>query len=99
MNIKANYNPTYTLKLSQEEFLVLFEAIGDRTNELWEEYGEQYGLTKEQTEHLTTISYNVYEDMNNYIEDKVNPPSGEFFTSENWLAQQYKEKYNGNQKE
>jgi hypothetical protein len=96
MNIKANYNPTYTLELSQEEFLVLFEAIGTRSNDDWEDYQQEHGLTNEQTEHLKLVSYNVYEDMNNYIEDKVNPPSGEFFTSENWLAQQYKEKYNGN---
>ena len=93
MNIKLNDKPTYILKLSQEEFLVLFEAIGDRTDELWEEYGAQYGLTKEQIENLTTISYNVYSDMDNYIESKVNPPSGEYFTSEKWLAEQYKESY------
>lgn len=93
MNIKENNNPTYTLELSQEEFLVLFEAIGDRTNDAWEEYGEQHGLTKEQMEHLKIVSYNVYEDMGNYIEDKVNPPSDEYFMSENWLAQQYKKNY------
>ena len=37
MKIEENNNPTYTLELSQEEFLVLIEAIGDRTNELWGE--------------------------------------------------------------
>ena len=93
MKIKVNNNPTYTLKLSQEEILVLFESIGDRTDELWEQYGEQYGLTKEQTEHLKIVSYSVYQDIDNYIENKVNPPSGDYFTSEKWLAEQYKETY------
>lgn len=89
-------NPTYTLKLSQEEFLVLFEAIGARSNDAWEDYQQEHGLTDEQTEHLKTVSYSVYKDMDNYIEDRVNPPSNVFFMAENWLAQQYKEIYNGN---
>ena len=93
MKISVNNNPIYTLELSQEEFLVLFEAAGDRTNDYWEEYGAQYGLTKEQIEHLKIVSYSVYQDMDNYIEDKVNPPSDELFRGEKWLAQQYKETY------
>ena len=93
MNIKVNNNPTYTLELSQEEFLVLFEAIGDRSNDAWEDYQQEHGLTDKQTEHLKSVSYNVYKDMNNYIKDKVNPPSSGFFMSETYLAQQYKETY------
>jgi len=93
MKINVNNNPTYTLELSQEEFLVLLEAIGTRSNDDWEDYQQEHGLTDEQTGHLKIVSYNVYEDMDDYIENKVNPPSGEYFTSENWLAEQYKKSY------
>ena len=86
-------NPTYTLELSQEEFLVLFEAIGDRTNDVWEEYGAEYRLTKEQTKHLQNVSYNVYDKMNKTIKEVANPHNGEVYMSEKWLAEQYKESY------
>ena len=99
MKISVNNNPTYTLELSQEEFLVLFEALGDRTVDQWNEYKERHNLTVNECEHLKAIGVYIYGKLEDLIIDQVNPNEDDFFMSDKWLAQQYKEKYNGNQKE
>lgn len=92
MNIKVN-NPTYTLELSQEEFLVLFEALGDRTLDQWDKYKERHNLTANECEHLKDVSQEVYAKMDDTLLDFIKAPSNEFVLTDRWLANKYKESY------
>ena len=85
MKIEIKCEPTYVLELSQEEFLVLFEALGDRTMGQWNVYKERHNLTENECKHLKDISQEVYA--------KMKSPFNEFVLTDRWLAEQYKESY------
>lgn len=86
-------NPTYTLELSQEEFLVLFEALGDRTIDQWDIYKERHNLTVNECKHLKDVSQEVYNKMDDTLLDFIKAPSSEFVLTDKWLANKYKESY------
>lgn len=91
MKIKVNNKPTYTLELSQEELLVIYGAVGDRTKDQWEAYRDYHRLSDKQLEYLQQIASTIYDTMANYIRNEANPNSGEYFLADDWLVQQYKE--------
>lgn len=93
MKIKVNNNPTYVLELSQEELLVVYGAIGDRTKDQWEAYRDYHRLSDKQLEHLQQIASTIYDNIANSITNEANSNSDEFFIADDWLAQQYKEIY------
>lgn len=93
MKIKVNNNPTYALELSQEELLVVYGAIGDRTREQWEEYRDYHRLSDKQLEHLQQIASTIYDNIASSITNVANSNSDGFFIADDWLAQQYKESY------
>ena len=93
MKIKVNNNPTYALELSQEELLVVYGAIGDRTGEQWEEYRDYHKLTDKQLEHLQQIASTIYDNIASSITNVANSNGDGFFIADDWLAQQYKETY------
>ena len=93
MKIKVNNNPTYALELSQEELLVIYGAIGDRTGKQWEEYRNYHKLTDKQREHLQQIASTIYDNIASSITNVANSNSDGFFIADDWLVQQYKESY------
>ena len=93
MKIKVNNNPTYALELSQEELLVVYGAIGDRTGEQWEQYRDYHRLSDKQLEHLQQIASTIYDNIASSITNVANSNNDGFFIADDWLAQQYKETY------
>ncbi len=93
MKIKVTNNPTYALELSQEELLVVYGAIGDRTGEQWEQYRDYHRLSDKQLEHLQQIASTIYDNIASSITNVANSNSDGFFIADDWLAQQYKETY------